>query len=74
MSKVYTLEQLEQLHKFALDHSLYTDSFNTTRDFLDMIKLRELKLMPPRDENGRFIKSITNEDIYEAIINPSLKE
>ena len=74
MSKFYTIEQLRQLNK---KFSEVTDSqfhHNGIERFLTMVEIRDIILLPPRDNNGRFIKPISNEDIYEAITNPNLKE
>ena len=67
MSKTYTIEQLEQLLTYINNKGMVNFYHEEIQKFLDIVKVRQIKLLPPRDENGRFIKPITNEDIYKKL-------
>lgn len=69
MSQSYTTEQLRQLAEHLYSKQILIYCRDEINKFINCIELREIKLLPPRDDKGHFIKVITNEDIFEAINN-----
>ena len=67
MAKLYTIEQLQQLFEFALNKQVLENNWKEVPKFLNLLRTRELALLPPRDEKGQFIHRVSNEDIYELI-------
>ena len=57
--KQYTLEQLNQLADYMFSIGVMGFYKDEIRKFLNLIKIGELKLLPPRDEKGKFIKVTT---------------
>lgn len=74
MSQVYTVEQLKQLLDKMVEIGVVSMWKGEIRQFINLVELRELKLLPPRDSKGHFMKVVTNEDLLEAIKRSNLKE